>query len=94
VVSANLSKRGIRTWPVLAVLSVFCCNPLAGMLGAIFTLHAENEFYRGNSLKARSYARGAKAFIIAAVVTGMGTFIGVLIWFAVTCVNFACPSVR
>ncbi|KAF6041559.1 hypothetical protein EB796_000134 [Bugula neritina] len=88
----RLEQRGIRTWPILAVLSLFCCNPLFGLWAALLTLKAENSYYQNNVVLAQKEARIAKACIILAFIAGSLTLLGVLIWVGIRCSKFWCPG--
>jgi len=90
----HLEERGLRTWPVIAVFSVFFCNPLLGMIAAMLTLKAENSYYHGNLLEAQRESRIAKFFLILAVVSGCIMFVSIVIWVCVRCANFDCPTPR
>ncbi|XP_067936363.1 uncharacterized protein [Watersipora subatra] len=89
----KLEERGIRTWPVLAVLGMFFCNPVLGFLTAMATLKAENSYYEGDVLDAQRESRAAKGLLIATYLVGILTIIGIVIWISIACTSDnGCPS--
>jgi len=60
---------------MLAVLSVFICCPLTGMLAALLTLRAENSFYKQKYMVAQKEALVARVCLLLSYIVGVVLYI-------------------
>ena len=67
----------------MAVLSIFLCCPLSGLMTAFLSLKAENSYYEGEYLLAHNEARVSRVCLIVTFVCGLLIYTGVIIWIIV-----------
>ncbi|XP_067928848.1 uncharacterized protein [Watersipora subatra] len=82
--ASRIKEQGIRTYPALAVCSVFLCCPIFGLCAAILTLKAENSFYEKEYVLAHREGFVARICLLLAVISGVIIVVSVVAYIYAT----------